>query len=577
MKPLKHHETHFEPAIDSITESAQEEIISPKNIIECFEGIVTAAEDSGLPADFTENISAKPYIDFACAKLKLKPWEIVLLALINEIADENGASISEITNFVDCRRTRIQAITPELEHLERLKYIRVNRGHTYNYRIPRDVMRRLAANKRYIFKEEPLKTVAAFIDRYRSIMNERCCNALTIAEVRSRTKGYLKQIKDTEFVKALTRYDLKEDSLMIFIEMAVRAYCINDNDVVFKDLCPLFYDGDIPFSLREDMRNEDSELYRKGLIETVVNDGLAQPGHFTLTKKARQEVLCELNLNTRAAVRNDLISPDKLVEKHLVYNAEESAQIDRLGQLLKPDNFAGVQERLTKAGMRKGFCCIFHGTPGTGKTETVFQLARLTGRKIMRVDIDKIKDKFVGETEKNIKNIFDSYRELCRTTTPVPILLFNEADGILGKRMEGVENSVDKMNNSMQNIILQEMESLEGIMIATTNLTSNLDGAFERRFLYKVNFHKPEAGARQQIWKGMLPDLSDADACSLASEFEFSGGQIENIVRKYTVDSILSGVESANINTLAPLCKQEILGTSNRRPIGFFKSQVVAD
>ena len=114
----------------------------------------------------------------------------------------------------------------------------------------------------------------------------------------------------------------------------------------------------------------------------------------------------------------------------------------------------------------------------------------------MQVNISEIKSMWVGESEKNIKAIFDRYRVVAKQSKRIPILLFNEADAVIGKRKEGAERSVDKMENSIQNIILQEMESLEGIMIATTNLVQNMDSAFERRFLYKVKFEKPELAQR---------------------------------------------------------------------------------
>lgn len=99
------------------------------------------------------------------------------------------------------------------------------------------------------------------------------------------------------------------------------------------------------------------------------------------------------------------------------------------------------------------------------------------------------------------------------------------------------------MGNAMQNIILQEMENLEGIMIATTNLTSNMDSAFERRFLYKIEFMQPSLEAKQSIWRSMLPALSEADAKMLATRYDFSGGQIEIIARKQAVEEILTGNE----------------------------------
>ena len=157
---------------------------------------------------------------------------------------------------------------------------------------------------------------------------------------------------------------------------------------------------------------------------------------------------------------------------------------------------------------------------------------------------------------------------MCRTSDRTPILLFNEADAIFMRRFENVEHSTDQMNNAMQNIILQEMENLEGILIATTNLVGNLDAAFERRFLFKVEFNKPEAGARAKIWKSMIDSLSDEDADTLASQFEFSGGNIENVVRKSSVEYILTG-QQPTVDTLATFCKEENYAQSGRRKIGY--------
>jgi SpoVK/Ycf46/Vps4 family AAA+-type ATPase len=126
------------------------------------------------------------------------------------------------------------------------------------------------------------------------------------------------------------------------------------------------------------------------------------------------------------------------------------------------------------------------------------------------------------------------------------------------------------MENSIQNIILQEMETLDGIMIATTNLTQNLDSAFERRFLYKIKFEKPDAEVRQKIWKMMMPSLSDADAHVLATGYDFSGGQIENVSRKATINAILNGEDSNDLARLTSYCNSEQLeGVNITRKIGF--------
>ena len=177
---------------------------------------------------------------------------------------------------------------------------------------------------------------------------------------------------------------------------------------------------------------------------------------------------------------------------------------------------------------------------------------------------------YVGESEKSIKRLFDYYRAVVQESEVAPILLFNEADAIISKRSENISHSVDKMENAMQNIILQEMEGLEGILIATTNLTQNMDYAFERRVLYKVEFCAPELETRCAIWQSMLPTLSDTDARSLANTYNFSGGQIENITRKCTVEQILSDSENISIDTINAFCNEELLTkNSTRRKIGF--------
>ena len=111
------------------------------------------------------------------------------------------------------------------------------------------------------------------------------------------------------------------------------------------------------------------------------------------------------------------------------------------------------------------------------------------------------------------------------------------------------------------------MENLNGILIATTNMTSNFDKAFERRFLYKINFDKPDIESKKLMWQSFLPDIAGSDAERLASKFDFSGGQIENIARKSAVSFILKGVK-ADILTLETFCGEELYeNTANR--IGF--------
>ena len=245
-------------------------------------------------------------------------------------------------------------------------------------------------------------------------------------------------------------------------------------------------------------------------------------------------------------------------------------QIHRLSELLARDKYEIVKEHLKKMGMRTGFNCLFYGSPGTGKTESVCQLARLTGRDIIRINVNEIKSCWVGESEKLIANVFESYRTIVEEREIAPILLFNEADAIFGIRRERATAAVDKMENSIQNIILQEMEKLNGILIATTNLSQNLDKAFERRFLYKIKFNNPDPDSKMKIWKSMLSDLTEDDARELAEEFDFSGGQIENVARKRMIANILED-KATDLAEIKRYCREELIenGSERIRKIGF--------
>ena len=306
------------------------------------------------------------------------------------------------------------------------------------------------------------------------------------------------------------------------------------------------------------------------VVEHRCVDGIADVTRYKLTESAKRTLLAELKINATEEKLADMLDSSKLGEKQLFFTKVIERQVEELGSFLQPENYQKIQDRMKEKGFRNGFACLFYGGPGTGKTETVYQLAKKTGRNIMVVDVPQLKSMWVGQSEKNVKALFDRYREQVKRAKLTPILLFNEADAIIGKRKNGAENAVDKMENSLQNIILQEMENLDGIMIATTNLQENMDKAFERRFLYKIKFEKPTEEARRHIWHTMIPELSDMDVHTLASKYDFSGGQIENIARHYAIDNILHGQDEDVLSMLISHCDNERLDQKNSiRRIGF--------
>ena len=171
-----------------------------------------------------------------------------------------------------------------------------------------------------------------------------------------------------------------------------------------------------------------------------------------------------------------------------------------------------------------------------------------------------------GESQKLLKNMFSRYNRLVENNSVTPILLFNEADAYLSRRFSNISSSVDQTSNALQNIILEEMEKHQGVIIATTNLTDNLDNAMERRFLFKVNFQQPNTQTKFLIWKDKLPEVEPRILKELANSYDLSGGQIENVVRKYQMNKVL-GKNKADLKLMHTFCMAENYTTKTR--IGF--------
>jgi hypothetical protein len=342
------------------------------------------------------------------------------------------------------------------------------------------------------------------------------------------------QCDQFEIVKKLNSFKLSIDDLKLYLILIVKAVFFGEFNINKYDLKPYYTEWEF-LSIVKDIKPTHCKLFRLGLIDYVNEEGRCRHDQWCLTDKSKTEVLHDFLCDTELSRDRDLLLYENIQEKPLYYSDDVTRQVEQLRKLLTIDNMNAVLDRLAEKGMRKGYACLFYGGPGTGKTESVLQLARRTGRDIMQVDISNVRDKWVGETEKNIKHIFDKYRNYVKNSEVTPILFFNEADALFNTRNENCSQSVDKMENAMQNIILQELENMEGILIATTNLTQCLDPAFERRFLFKIEFIKPTPNERYHIWHAMLPELSDEEALKLAEQFDFSGGQIENISRNINV------------------------------------------
>ncbi|ELV0376513.1 ATP-binding protein, partial [Campylobacter upsaliensis] len=265
------------------------------------------------------------------------------------------------------------------------------------------------------------------------------------------------------------------------------------------------------------------------VLERVINSPTKQNQKLKLESLVKEQEIFELiepNIDI-----NDIIMPENTKEL--------------LSNILKQKD-KKVLERLSLWGIKSSknieAKIIFYGPPGTGKTMSAFGVAKAMKKAVLSFDCSKILSKWVGESEQNVRKIFDTYKNIANSCKQSPILLLNEADQFLSTRIEGGSGS-DKMHNQMQNIFLEQIERFSGVLIATTNFLESLDSAFSRRFDLKIEFKKPDFKDRLKMWEKFLPknaDFEEAFELETLAKYELSGAQILMVVKNTALKTAIS-------------------------------------
>ena len=539
------------------------------NILDNIEKLIEISQKFGIDKCLSRG---QEHFDYVTGKLGITRLQAILFSHFMEKSIEDYINLSEIAVSIKCSNIRIIKYLNECEVLEEKKLIKANRGEkSISFRVPREVRESLRKFNEYKPKKIENTSIEKLFTEFERLFEERGNDEITFAALKIELLDLIRQNMHLEFSKKIMSYNLIEDNLVLLICFCHLSGNNNDDNIGMHDLEFLYEDKSKAKRIKRELSEGDHVLIDSKIIEFNNSRGFLDSESWKVSDLAKKELLGELCLKGNQNFKKNLILFDTIKPKKMYYNARETGEIQKLVSLLSEENFHKTQERLTEKGMRKGFACLFSGGPGTGKTETAYQIARETKRNIMMVDISETKSMWYGESEKKIKRTFDSYRNVTEKSAIIPILLFNEADAVIGRRKEfgGANESIDQTENTIQNIILQEMENLSGIMIATNNLTKNMDHAFERRFLYKIVFDKPSPESRKGIWISLLPELPADKAAELSGRFELSGGQIENVVRKLEVDTIINGA-ALSIDTLVKYCTDECMNSFHTpKKIGF--------
>ncbi|SVC92203.1 uncharacterized protein METZ01_LOCUS345057, partial [marine metagenome] len=245
----------------------------------------------------------------------------------------------------------------------------------------------------------------------------------------------------------------------------------------------------------------DSKLARNGLIELSENVFFrSKGGELRISPDITRQIIMKtpvsdderlsqilkgneiFSLLEPSHTINDLILPDDMKKTIMTSLKRYEKNVDITISEWKLFEGGTSTVGSTLKTTEPGLLMLFHGLPGTGKTFASAAIAHALGKKLLVTDMSRIQSMWVGESEKNVRRLFTIFERIVRRTDNPPVLLLNEADQFLTRRLSKTGNSVDVMYNTLQNLFLEAFEHLKGVMIATTNLRENLDPAFSRRF-----------------------------------------------------------------------------------------------
>lgn len=372
------------------------------------------------------------------------------------------------------------------------------------------------------------------------------------SEIKNQIKLYEKHIKErlkkSKFYNVLAdifkEYNLEHKEQIIFLALLKEEYALSNESSISREmnsLLSLISENDLERHKNKKLLQENAPLLNLIEYDEYLNAfGDISKSFFIIDEILQRIINFEPKQSKKIKIESVLKDQDifELIEPSTDINdiimPENTKEL--LENILKQQD-KKVLERLHSWGIKSNknieAKIIFYGPAGTGKTMSALAMAKSMKKSVLSFDCSKILSKWVGESEQNVRKIFDTYKNIVQTCKQSPILLLNEADQFLSTRVDGSSGS-DKMHNQMQNIFLEQIERFSGVIIATTNFLESLDSAFSRRFDYKIEFKKPDFKDRLKIWEKFLPKkaLFEKDFnINILSNYELSGAQILMVVK----------------------------------------------
>ena len=424
--------------------------VDPENmtIAKCLEVILGSVTDNCVPFVNEENGEEAAYVpdaeyDFVTEKLEITRAQAEMLAAVLEISISGNATVSNLADKLGITNLAFLTRQDDIDALLEKRYVRSTTCHMNEvcYYVPGSVVSSLRRNEKPTHEEYESFSLETMVRMWNKLFSSFWRRDDNTESLFRDVLDIVRFNKISGFKRAWEAHGMDNystENQVFFLYMVTRYICYSDNSFEWNDYQRIFEDDFEEFFIKDQIQEGEHEFFKAGLIEHGSNDGLVDDSTIRLTESCVKEFIGKENMKGSEATDSaNIVKKDTITAKSLFYNSDEGAQIERLTSLLQKENFDNVVSRLEQKGMRKGFCALLYGGPGTGKTETVYQIARQTGRDIYLVDVSQLKSKWVGDSEKNIRALFNEYKSLVRNRETAPILLFNAADALFGARMEG--------------------------------------------------------------------------------------------------------------------------------------------
>ena len=525
-------------------------------------------------------------------KIKNKLGILLLCYFINRrlVKGKPYITLNELMMAFECKLVDSISINEQLEYFRKAKILLSSKKIFGNkedveYSLTPSTLNSVLKGDSEILIDKKEASFTAFLNLFHGVIYD---NELNDDDVSAELSVLMDEFEQLEEIKYLKGEKLCQEELAILLFIIARQFIFGDSKVSMERIFRVaINDNFSKYYYQNEIIEKRSPLLTNDLVQFAADEFM---NFLQITDKTVKALnLVEKKSNKQFTTGTDLVTlimPDQIkYQEGMVY--EDSLNIDFLDQLISEEGYIKAINKLEQEGVAvKQVVCMLSGLSGTGKSQTIRNLASKYNRPILQVNLSQVKDAFVGKTEQNVFELFQCFKRSLRhfehykTIDGVKvgpygtsILYLDEIDSLIPKRSaSGESSSVGNMYSNMVGIFLTELEKVNGIVLLATNLPGAIDTSFHRRINFKFHFgsfsKKNQVRTLQLYFKDFAPEVLE----EVASNAELTPGNIVNIRKAYVLESIFKdfNTENEKKGLLSDLVNRElILKQPTRNPIGF--------